>query len=385
MWETAIQIIALIAAPNGSQPLNSDPFLQKPLQLKGEKTELTRLSIKLQQESKRGIAVSPHLEKQRVFAASPATKMFKLMTVVAEAMSSSEYEYKWTMMGNPRSPSYLLSRVPRTASGKAREALQRLDRIFRETPSFRPKTTGSFTADDAVPARLELVRSLPVGIMTQSVKAALSGQRVILPLSLFNRDVLMAATGGVTVTSEGGNSNEARVVFSSQEILRGNGYVALERKTLRDGNYGLRLSIGSGSPPAPNRSVIGPSTDLIGNTEKRALQQARHNSGRVTAASDVARQGSDREIPVGKKRITIIRDLKSSVSEDPLSNVLAQLAQQSGVSVAARWPDAYSLAKIRLERSINDLEVHKVLQIIGKQYKLRARISEAGITFIPIR
>lgn len=348
--------------------LTDDSRLGTPLSMDGASRRITVSLDELQSATKRPIALSQYVPDDVVFVGSHKIASRHVMSGLAEVLSDSRYRYTWTRKGPVTSPRYLLSRAPVTDREVQTEAERRLRRRLDGLPRYVPKPVGELRGNDAVPARYELIRSLPSDVRSRVVRTALSGTQVNLPLSSFDRNTLVAATGGVTMRRHSGE-----VSFSWREIASGNGYVTVHRTRLPDGNLGLRVSIRNGRPSGKDVSMTdGPTTDLIASGDSDS--HLARNVGGKQADSKVTKQGSERQARgAGDDRITIRHDAPLAKDETRLANVLKQLAEESELAVVARWPDKYEWAERRLPESLVNVTVGAAIDRIKSYYHLEYR------------
>jgi hypothetical protein len=331
--------------------LPQDAALKQPLDQAGRRNSLTGIVTALQEATGRSMSVSPEVPDEQLFVASHSVASEEVMEKLASLLSSQNYVYHWTRIGKGSTPKYRLSRVAANETQRVAVAKQRLGRALANGPQFTPRPIDQFDANQSVPARYELLRSMPSGLRDRAISTALSGSQVNLPLSLFDRNTLITATGRVTVAS-GRDPATSTVTFSWQDIAAGNGYVALHRTQLPDGNFGLAISIRSGTPMGEAARSDGPSLDLVAYTEGWSGGHAGTGvpgaaGGNRTIGRSEARNTSE----ISNIKVSLRNDLPLSKRELPLSNVLKQLAVRANTAVIGYWPDTYELARERLPQS----------------------------------
>ena len=318
-----------------------DVQLAQPLTASGSRLSLSDTVSIFQQATGRQLRVSSYVPEQQAFVASPKKPASEAMDGLAMALSTAQYGYRWTSQGRDESQSYLLSRVPTSERGRVAEAERRLSQQLDRSPHYAQKPLEKLRSNDAVPARFELMRQLSPAVRDRVIRTALSGNPVTLPASAFDRNTLVAATGGVVVRSKVGSGD-----FSWQDIGAGNGYVVIRRTQLSDGNYGLRLSIRSGKPDGRDISFSsGPSTDLIESADQQFQTGAPTRGATTPGGSYAVSRSKEGETTTGNSRVSIRRDATLGKDELPLSNVLRQLAAEAKTTVVAVWPDDFAGAK----------------------------------------
>jgi hypothetical protein len=308
--------------------------------------------------------LSPEVPDERLFVAAHSVAAAEVMEKLASLLSSQSYVYHWTRIRKGSTPRYRLSRVASNETQRVSVAKQRLARALTNEPQFTPRPLNQFDANQSVPARYELLRSMPSGLRDRAVSTALSGSQVNLPLNLFNLSTLITATGRVTVAS-GRDPANPTVTFSWKEIAAGNGYVALHRTQLPDGNFGLAVSICSGTPMGDAARSDGPSLDLVAHTEGWSGGRGGVDALGVAGGSQTnGQQGALNASEIGSLKVSLRHDLPLSKREFPLSNVLKKLVTRSNTAVIAYWPDNYELARERLPQSRINVTLEEALQTI---------------------
>ncbi|MCC2669218.1 MAG: hypothetical protein K0Q72_1689, partial [Armatimonadetes bacterium] len=220
----------------------------------------------------------------------------------------------------------------------------------------------------------------PPGVRARTVNQALAGRPAILPLSMFDRSTLIAATGKVTTFSM--RDGQKVITFSWKDVAAGKGHVVLHRTNTPDGSLGLKVSIRTGSPTHDPDRTAGPTSDLIHRgdvqrTRSAATQLASRSGGNTNGGAPASRPNHQS----GDRRIAIIHNRKLEKNALPLDDVLKQLAEQGNLAVLARWPRDFAPARQRLPAALADVSVEEATRRIEGYYHLRATAKEQVIRF----
>ena len=372
-------LLCLVAA---APIIAQDSALDRPLDKKGQSLPLSEALEHLEQATGRPEVLSSYVTDDAVFVGSSHVPSVQIMRSLAGLLTDRQYTYRWFNAGTDTTPKYLLSRAAPNQARVLIDSQQRLARVLANSPRYSPKPVEQITANDAIPARYELLRNLPPDVQRRAVSTALQGTQVNLPLELFNRNTLIAATGKVTVAS-GRDPATRKVTFTWKSIAVGDGYVALHRSILPDGNVGLKISIRSGQPAGDADQSDGPTLDLISGADDQKLRLANRLNAAVPSASGSTTGSDPTEPEITKARVTIHNDLRLEKSERPLHNVLKQLAAEEKLAVVGKWPVNYRFASQRLPKSLINVPLDEAVQEIAGFYHLQSRRQDIVIEFKP--
>lgn len=372
---------ALILMMCAGTTLTNDGQLKQPLKKVGKTEPVSAVLESIQRSVDCSVELAEHTPDGRVFVASQGVPAAPVMDGLARVLSDRQYSYVWTQLGSPSSPRYLLSRVATTEARKVADARARLEQVLARSPRYHAEPERKITANDAIPARYELVHSLRPDVRSQVIGSALTGKQVCLPLAMFNRTTLIAATGKVTAVS-GRDPASRKVTFSWKDVAAGKGYVAFHRSQLPDGNYSVKLSIRSGAPVPNVDSTTGPVVDLIGYADGSWGAGGSTHESRGGPAEGARNAAPGSQIDTSTK-VTIRRGLPLAKGETPLGNVLNQLAAEGKLAVAAIWPSQFQPAQKRLSADLREVAIHEAARRIAEFYDLRYRVTGDVIEFEP--
>ncbi len=379
MFVSLLRLAALaatsgVAVPSTPSPVLQDPLLQRTISVAGQQRDLEDLANEIGDMTGRRLILSQFVPKREVFAGTTGEKAAVVLDELAEFLGDRNYTYYWPRYGYADTPVFTLTRRPRHPRAEAEHARKLVLEVLAKQPPFRANLEEQARGihNDAEPARLAMLKSLPPPLLDRVLRRALAGERVIVPLSLFDRATLQAAHGSTRVISTDLRTGERRVSFSYEEVDRGNGFVALSADRGRNGLLDVKLKIGSGPPPPPNQLFPGPVKKLIYGSDN----EAGLTRGAPEPPNEPAPPWAEPAV-----RVTLRARISLRKQESPLENVLRQLTDQSKRLVLAEWSPRSSVSQRRLEADLVDLPVAEAVSAIARCYELTAVVRERTITF----
>jgi len=329
--------------------LVQDQALQRPIRVDGRALRLSEALRTVSRETGRVLVLSDSVEDREAFVAAPGNAAAPVLEGLAEVFSTEDEELRWGALGDRAGPRYVLLPVGRTPEAQVRLAQRQVEATLRK---------GARAPGDPETARLGLFRALPSGTRARVVDQAVRSGRAVLPLGMFDRSLVAAAAGRANVRRRfPDGSSELR--YSWQDAAAGRGFLQVRSWRNADGTTHLRMTIGSGKPPAPGEHAPGPSVKLnFADDRERAGGPLPTAPGRSVAP----RRPED--------RITLLAHQPLRPQEAPLANVLRQLAESSGRPVVCRWPTGDSRVKLRLTADVVEQPLPVALKAIRDRYGL---------------